>query len=86
LAAIVRFPARHVRVIWLMSLGPDGWLVLARGHGWEPMRRFCLQRARLLTLKERGFLINIADWNGPLTERQEVWLNNIYARLRREAA
>jgi hypothetical protein len=53
---------------------------------WEPIRRFCLQRARLLTLKERGFLINIADWNGPLTERQQVWLNNIYARLRREAA
>jgi hypothetical protein len=53
---------------------------------WEPTRRFCLQRARALTPKELGFLINIADWNGPLTERQQNWLNNIYARLRREAA
>jgi hypothetical protein len=52
---------------------------------WEPRRRYCLQRARLHTIKERGFLINIADWNGPLTQRQQAWLDNIYARLRREA-
>jgi hypothetical protein len=52
---------------------------------WEPMRRFCLQHASRLPPKEIRFLNSLADWNGPLTERQQVWLDNIYARLRKAA-
>ena len=53
---------------------------------WRRMRAECLRRAALLTPKERVFLINIDDWNGPLTERQQSWLQSIHRRLRREAA
>jgi hypothetical protein len=33
MSTIVRFPARHSKAIFILP-GPDGWLVLARDHGW----------------------------------------------------
>jgi hypothetical protein len=54
--------------------------------GWWPQREFCLRHSPRLTAKELGFLLNIGSWRGPLTERQQIWLDSIYARLRREAA
>jgi hypothetical protein len=53
---------------------------------WREMREFCLQHRYRLTPKELRFLMNIGSWCGPLTERQQVWLNGIYARLRGEVA
>ena len=53
---------------------------------WRRMRQACLRRVALLTPKERAFLINIDNWNGPLTERQQSWLESIHRRLRTEAA
>jgi hypothetical protein len=54
--------------------------------GWRAQREFCLRHSERLTAKELGFLLNIGSWRGPLTERQQIWLDSIYARLRREAA
>ena len=53
---------------------------------WRAQREFCLRHSKWLTAKERGFLINIGNWRGPLTERQQIWLDSIQARLRGEAA
>jgi hypothetical protein len=49
------------------------------------VRRRCPQHASLLTTKELGFLIKIGSWNGPLTERQQAWLDAIYDRVRKAA-
>jgi hypothetical protein len=53
------------------------------GHAvsWRAQREFCLRHRERLTAKERGFLISIGNWRGPLTERQQI-----HARLRGEAA
>jgi hypothetical protein len=53
---------------------------------WWAQRDFCLRHRDRLTGKELGFLINIETWRGPLTERQQIWLDSIHARLRGEAA
>jgi hypothetical protein len=55
-------------------------------EGWEPIRRFCLQHPNLLTLKEFKFLNSLADWNGPLTQRQQAWLDAIHEQVRKKAA
>jgi hypothetical protein len=56
------------------------------GEAWRIQREFCLRHSKRLTAKELGFLINIGTWCGPLTERQQIWLDSIHARLRGEAA
>jgi hypothetical protein len=33
-AAVIRFPSRRGRAVWLVPAREGGWLVLARGHGW----------------------------------------------------
>src|SRR5262245_43100425 len=58
----------------------------ADGVNWRHQRDFCLRHTDRLTAKELRFLINIGTWRGPLTEKQQVWIDGIYARLRREAA
>jgi hypothetical protein len=53
---------------------------------WSAQRQFCLRYRKWLTSKELGFLISIGNWRGELTERQQIWLDSIQARLRGEAA
>jgi hypothetical protein len=53
---------------------------------WRAQREFCLRHSARLTPREFGFLINIGSWRGPLTERQQLWLDSIHARLRGEVA
>jgi hypothetical protein len=53
---------------------------------WQRQRQFCLQHTKRLQPKELGFLINISNWRGPLTERQQTWLDSIATRLQREMA
>ena len=33
-APVIRFPARRSAAVWLPQAHEDGWLVLARDHGW----------------------------------------------------
>jgi hypothetical protein len=59
---------------------------LGPAMGWHAQREFCLQRRARLSAKEQAFLRNLATWRGPLTERQQAWVDGIHARLREEAA
>ena len=54
--------------------------------GWRQRREFCLRHVHRLSAKELGFLDSLRTWRGPLTERQQIWLDSIHARLREEAA
>ena len=31
---VIRFPARHTAVVWLLQASEGGWLVLHGPHGW----------------------------------------------------
>jgi hypothetical protein len=42
------------------------------GMSWRQRREFCMRHLR--------------TWRGPLTVKQQTWIDGIYARLRREAA
>jgi hypothetical protein len=33
-AAVVRFPPRHLRAVWVLPLAESGWLVLLGATGW----------------------------------------------------
>jgi hypothetical protein len=49
--------------------------------GWRAQREFCLRHRARLNAKELGFLLNIGSWRGPLTEKQQAWLDSIHQRL-----
>jgi hypothetical protein len=53
---------------------------------WPAQREFCLCHSERLTAKELGFLDSLRTWRGPLTEKQQAWIDGIHARLRGEAA
>jgi hypothetical protein len=58
------------------------------GHAmsWRAQREFCLRHSERLSAKELGFLDSLRTWRGPLTEKQQAWIDGIHARLRGEAA
>lgn len=58
------------------------------GHAmsWRTQREFCLRHSERLTAKELRFLGGLRTWRGPLTEKQQAWIDGIHARLREEAA
>jgi hypothetical protein len=55
-------------------------------ESWRAQREFCLRHRERLSAKELGFLNSLRTWCGPLTERQQAWIDGIHARLRGEAA
>jgi hypothetical protein len=56
------------------------------GMSWRQQREFCLRHIDRLTPREFGFLDSLRTWRGPLTVKQQTWIDGIYARLCREAA
>lgn len=48
---------------------------------WRQMQLYCVERARLLSLKEGNFVRNIGGWRGKPTPKQLQWLADIYDRL-----
>jgi hypothetical protein len=53
---------------------------------WHAQRQFCLEHSARLPPKELRFLISLGRWHGALTQKQQIWLDSIHARLRGEAA
>jgi hypothetical protein len=50
---------------------------------WRRVARYCAERQDQLASREIDFIINLAAWRGPLTDKQLMWLRAIAARLRR---
>lgn len=48
---------------------------------WRAMTRYCAERQDQLTMRELNFIISIARWRCPLTNKQSQWLTAIYERL-----
>jgi hypothetical protein len=62
----------------------DAGAYCAEEERWRRQREYCLARRTWLTVKELTFLMGIRTWSGPLTERQQSWLDGIHARLHGE--
>jgi hypothetical protein len=52
---------------------------------WRSRRDFCAQHSRFLRSREQEFIADLENWTGDITERQQGWLNVLYARLQRRA-
>jgi len=49
---------------------------------WKSVALFCRHHRSLLNEKEAKFVETISRWRGELSEKQSVWLGDIYARVR----
>jgi hypothetical protein len=52
---------------------------------WHVMHDACLRHLNRLRPRELEFVLSLKEWRGDLTEKQFVWLESIYARIRRTA-
>jgi hypothetical protein len=62
---------------------PRSWPV---SRDWQRMAEFCRLRCWRLSERERRFIDSISRRQGELTEKQQSWLVDIYARLHCGAA
>jgi hypothetical protein len=49
---------------------------------WKAVALFCRQHRSRLNEKEAKFVETISRWRGELSEKQSVWLGDIYPRVR----
>jgi hypothetical protein len=47
---------------------------------------WCYHHRHLLSPRDRQFIEGLADWRGPLSPKQQNWLNDIVAKLERDEA
>jgi hypothetical protein len=55
------------------------------GHeevSWQAALDACLEHVRELNPRDQNFVRSLARWRGPPSEKQLIWLLDIYARLR----
>ena len=50
---------------------------------WRTLHEYCSDHLNRLSERERSFMDTLDHWRGDITEKQRVWLDAIYTRLRR---
>lgn len=61
---------------------------LSRDRGrfdWRRDARFCAENSARLSRRELDFIVSLARWRGPPTDKQIDWLRDIADRLRHAA-